>query len=170
MRIETNRLVIRNVEIEDKSQYFKLYNSEFVLKYNCLYSKTLEQIEKFISDHMKDDNVLAVTSKENELLIGMIYLEEDSLRYMVDSIEISFWIGEEYSNKGFMTEGVGEVVDYLLNNGVYKIITARVFSENVFSRALLEKLKFKQEGVLKSAIKNPQGIIFDDVLYARFCE
>lgn len=45
-----------------------------------------------------------------------------------------------------------------------------VIGINIYSRRLLEKLNFKQEGVLKSAIRNPQGIVFDDVLYAKFYE
>ncbi|KSV60730.1 GNAT family N-acetyltransferase [Acetivibrio ethanolgignens] len=168
MRLETQNLVIRNIECKDKKRYFELYNSVFVQRYNCFTEKTVDEIEKYISSHIEDDNVLAVVSKDSEEFIGMIYLDEDSLRYMVDSIEISFWIDEKYSNKGYMTEGVGCLIDYLVDNNICKIISARAFVENCFSRKLLKKLNFEEEGILKRAIRNPQNKIFDDVLYAFF--
>jgi RimJ/RimL family protein N-acetyltransferase len=85
------------------------------------------------------------------------------------SAEIGYWLGEEYWNRGIMTEAVGAVADYGFNMLGMQRIYAEVFEWNVASMRVLEKAGFVREGVLrKSATKNRQTI--DQVMYAKVRE
>ena len=165
--INTKRLIIRNLEEGDVEQYFTLYNSTYVRECNCLQEKNKEECRLYIIDNETNDQNLAICQKDNKL-IGMIYLDEDSLRYDVNSVEISFWIGEHYSQKGFMTEALQAVIDDLFCNKKISSITARVFATNKKSISLLKKMSFDEEGVLKRAVKTPMGFVYDDVLFSLF--
>ncbi len=85
------------------------------------------------------------------------------------SAEIGYWLGEEYWNRGIMTEAVVAIADYGFNMlGMWRVY-AEVFEWNAASMRVLEKAGFVREGVLrKSATKNRQTI--DQVMYAKVRE
>jgi RimJ/RimL family protein N-acetyltransferase len=72
------------------------------------------------------------------------------------SAEIGYWLGENYWNKGVMTEAVREMVSYIfLHFPELKKIYAPVFGFNIASQRVLQKVGFECEGILKqAAIKN----------------
>lgn len=166
MNIQTERLKLSNLEKKYTNQYYQYYNSEHVMKYNCMKSKTKDEIEKYIEKNIANDDIIAITLNSNDLLIGMIYINEDSLRYNVESVEISFWLGIDYINQGYMTEALGSLLNYLFFARNFESITARVFSKNIASLSLLKKLNFNQEGILYRAIKTHNNVVYDDVLFS----
>ncbi|MDR1142154.1 MAG: GNAT family N-acetyltransferase [Planctomycetaceae bacterium] len=76
------------------------------------------------------------------------------------SAEIGYWLGENYWNKGIMTEVVKEMVSYtFLNFPELKKIYATPFCFNIASQRVLQKAGFKCEAILKqAAIKNEKII------------
>jgi RimJ/RimL family protein N-acetyltransferase len=76
------------------------------------------------------------------------------------SAEIGYWLGENYWNKGIMTEVVKEMVSYtFLNFPELKKIYATPFGFNIASQRVLQKAGFKCEAILKqAAIKNEKII------------
>ena len=162
----TERLLLRNIEIKDNTHYLKFVNSEYVQKYNCLSKKNIEQVNDYIERNCQNDNCIVITRENEDVLIGVIIIDEDTLRYNVNSIEISFWLAEEYTKFGYMTEALECIIDYLFTEIKIDSITARVFSKNTQSISLLNKLNFKKEGVLSHAIKAHNNVIYDDVLFS----
>jgi RimJ/RimL family protein N-acetyltransferase len=76
------------------------------------------------------------------------------------SAEIGYWIGENYWNKGIMTEVVKQIVKYAFDNFPLHKIYATVFDFNIASQKVLQKAGFEREAILKqAAIKN--GKIID---------
>lgn len=64
---------------------------------------------------------------------------------------IGYWLGETFQGKGIMSQALEALIDYGFKDlGLHKI-EIRVAEGNAKSRALPERLGFKQEGVLRDA-------------------
>ncbi len=167
IHFETQRLIVRHATAADLDDLFALFNDAEVLRYNCITDTTRERIAQNLE---KGQYKYVIQFKENGKVIGTIGKEEDSLRYGVNSICISYELKTEYTRKGYMYEALSAFLEYAFNTLKVDIVTARVFSANTASLCLLQKLGFTQEGCLKHAIHAPSGIIYDDCLFALFGE
>lgn len=156
--LETKRLIIRNGNKDDIQDIQEFRNSEFVLKYNAMNVSNEEEILKEIS------HSYILYEKYIKKVIGVISIEEDTLRYDVHSKCISYYLNEKYTRQGYMIEALQQVLKELFKEN--DIISARVFVGNDASKKLLEKLGFMHEGTLRHAVKGYQGIIYDDQLYS----
>lgn len=114
--------------------------------------------------------MLAVELKETGKIIGMIYTQEDSLRYGINSKEISYFLRQEQAQKGYMKEALSAWISHLFETENLTCITARSFAPNIASQRLLESLGFQKEGLLRCCVKGFDGIVFDDCLYSLFRE
>jgi RimJ/RimL family protein N-acetyltransferase len=118
-------------------------------------------------NHIKDDQParnLAIVF--NNIVVGNIgcKLQEDVYR---KSIEIGYFVGEEFWGKGITTLAVDLFVDYLINNFQPIRIYAEVFEFNKSSMKVLQKNGFFLESIRrKAAIKN--NLIVDDFVWVKF--
>ncbi len=79
--------------------------------------------------------------------------------------ELGYYLAEEYSGKGIMTEAVKQVCKYVFDNSDIIRIYAEPFAHNIGSCRVLEKAGFQFEGLLRAnAVKN--GAIIDMKMYA----
>jgi ribosomal-protein-serine acetyltransferase len=76
-----------------------------------------------------------------------------------------YWLGEEHQGRGTMTRAVRALVDHALHTWQLHRVEARVAPENVRSRAVLERLGFRQEGTLRQAELVGERYL-DNVVYA----
>jgi len=82
------------------------------------------------------------------------------------SAEIGYWLGEEYWNRGIITEAVIAMTEYAFNTMKMTRVHAEVFMWNTASMRVLEKAGYLREGVLrKSVYKDRQWV--DEVVYAK---
>jgi ribosomal-protein-serine acetyltransferase len=65
--------------------------------------------------------------------------------------EVGYWIDAGHEGRGLAAAAVGALTDHLLARGDLARVQARTGADNVRSRALLERLGFEFEGVLRSA-------------------
>ena len=165
MNLVTERLIIRELKMSDLDRFDPLANSDFVLKYLCMYKMDREGSRQYLQQMIEKQKDFAVALKDTDELIGKIHIDEDHLRYDVNSVDLAYWLGEEYTRKGYMTEALSAFIDYLFEERKYDAITAQSLAPNTASRALLSKLGFVQEGYLRRAIKD-NGIIYDTVLFS----
>ena len=166
LHIETERLILRNAKPEDAEILYPYRESEFVQRYNAMDSRTLEEFRGQLLNDAMDDHAAYIERKDIHQAIGAIWWGEDSLRYKANSLITSYWLGEEHSRRGYMTEAYTALIHYLFLEQKAEVVVARVFSENTASRKLAEKVGFTQEGTLRHAVKGYGGRIFDDVLYS----
>ena len=83
--------------------------------------------------------------------------------------ELGYYLGESYWGKGFATEAVRQICDYIYRNTDIIRIFAEPFAYNTASCRVLEKAGFQLEGLLRSnAVKN--GRILDMKMYAKIRE
>ena len=84
--------------------------------------------------------------RSNNQLVGGITL--DNIRHgPFQSATLGYWLGEEFSKKGIMTEGLNSMIIYANKSIGVSRIEAATLPNNIASRRLLEKCKFKYEGV-----------------------
>ena len=166
MFLETGRLILRNLKEADLQAYLQFRNSEFVLRYNAMAHQSAEQAEEYIRSNLTNDRHVAIAQKGTDAFVGMIFIEEDSLRYKANSLEVAYWLGEPYCAQGIMTEALGALVQHLLSRDDVNSVTARVFADNPGSGKLLRRLGFLQEGHLHQAVLGYDGILHDDLLFS----
>lgn len=66
---------------------------------------------------------------------------------------IGYWMGQQFTGQGYMTEAVGLVVDHAFAAVGLSRIEAACLPENAASRAVLERSGFKYEGVAQSYLQ-----------------
>ncbi|MDQ6813173.1 MAG: GNAT family N-acetyltransferase, partial [Bacteroidota bacterium] len=84
------------------------------------------------------------------------------------SIEIGYFIGEEYWGRGIATCAVSLLIDYIkLHFFDVSRIYAEVFAHNKASMKVLEKNGFHLEGIReKAVVKN--NVVMDDHVWVKF--
>jgi len=83
------------------------------------------------------------------------------------SIEIGYFLGEQYWGKGIATIAVAQLLEFIKSNFNVIRIYAEVFGHNKASMKVLEKNGFHLEGIRKKAvIKN--NVIMDDYVWVKF--
>lgn len=94
--------------------------------------------------------------------VGLV-AKEDVYR---KSMEIGYWIGEEFWGRGIVTEAVGAVTAYGFKYFDIVRIYADVFDWNPASGRVLEKNGYTLEARLRRAVVK-DGIITDALMYAK---
>ena len=80
--------------------------------------------------------------------------------------ELGYYIAEKYWGKGFMTEAVKQLCEYVFTHTDIVRIYAEPFAYNIGSCRVLEKADFQYEGTLRSnAVK--KGKLLDMKMYSR---
>jgi RimJ/RimL family protein N-acetyltransferase len=93
-------------------------------------------------------------------------MKEDVYR---KSVEVGYFIGEEFWGKGIATEAIRQLIEYIQKNFDVVRIYAEVFEYNKASMKVLEKNGFYLECIRrKAAIKNK--IILDDYVWVKLVE
>lgn len=170
MQLETKRLILRQPRTEDAIAYTAIHNSYFVLRYNAMNPTTPERMTKAFQDPEYLENTVFLEEKQTRELIGAIFLEEDSLRYGVASKGLSYFLAETHSRKGYMKEALQAVIDHLFASEGLECVSARAFTVNTASRAMLKSLGFHEDGIIPHCVKGYGGVIFDDAIYTLFAE
>lgn len=166
MQIETDRLILRCAVPADAESYYALWNTPAVLKFNVMKPPTMQQAAAAVEADANADDVLYIALKETGKMIGQVCFEPDGLRYGVKSLIVSYSLMEEYSRRGYMTEALTAAIQYAFQAFQLDMVASRVFSENIPSQRLLEKLGFTKEGKLRYAVRGYDGTVHDDVLFS----
>lgn len=168
MKLETARLILRKPEARDVDDYMEFRNSNFVLRYNAMTPKNREETLTQFTKEVDEWNTFVLEHKELGKVIGVVFTEEDSLRWGVASKELSYFMNEVYSRQGYMKEALFAVISYLFSEEALDCVAARSFAPNVASRKLLESLGFHQDGLIPRCVKGFRDVVFDDTLYSVF--
>ncbi len=161
--LSTERLLLTAPTAEDAPALTRIQNTDFVLRYNAMELWDEERMRGWIEKNAAQQIVLR--RREDRSPIGLVGLAEDSLRYGVDSVELNCYLAEDYARQGYMKEALACILDHLFDAGAERV-AARAFAPNTASRRLLESLGFRQEGLLRRAVRGYGGVVFDDTLYS----
>ncbi|KAL6232066.1 hypothetical protein BDW75DRAFT_218572 [Aspergillus navahoensis] len=84
------------------------------------------------------------------------------------SMELGYWIGEEYWGRGIASEAVVQFVRWVFGQAVFAHVVridAEVFDGNEASKRVLEKAGFVSEGRRRCAVEK-RGVVLDTFVYA----
>lgn len=153
MNIETERLKLRNYEIADLENYFRLKSCKEVWTYSTYIPLTdtiraKEELEKLVSMQATNEFVFcALFEKRNHNYIGeagIISVNKNANRCVVGyNLLPCYW------NKGYATEITRCLIKFAFNDLMYERVEALADEQNIASCRVLEKSGMLREGVLK---------------------
>jgi ribosomal-protein-alanine N-acetyltransferase len=148
-RLETVRLVLRQLQANDENEIFLLRSDQRVNKYLVRQKANgPEDARNFIhkmSGSVSRNETLywAISLKNDPALIGAILYW--NLSAEESRAEIGYEILPDFEGKGFMQEAIARVIEYGFEKMELKTIEAYLDPENQRSVKLLEKNNFKRD-------------------------
>lgn len=150
---ETERLILRKFCEGDVNSFYLYRSNPEVAKYQSWENYQYEEAVSFVQNQMKHDPNIAGTwfqfaiglSETNEL-IGDCALHTPAGEPRI--VEIGFTLDPAYQGKGYASEAVGALLNYIFNSLEKHKVTAFVDVRNEKSIALLERIGMRREGHL----------------------
>lgn len=138
--IETDRLILREIEKKDAKDLYEIASNSKVNKY-MLYSRyrNIEEVEEWISKVEGQSRKFVFQLKDIGKVIGI-----GSIKYKNDknAHELEFTINENYWNQGFATEASKGLITWAIKVQDAKIIVTSHAEENIASGKVLKKCGF----------------------------
>jgi len=169
INLETERLILRKLIIHDCKDYYSHITSDRDIMWawgvHESVDKTEKHIEYLIECYKKKDKYeWGIELKENKKIIGSICTLDNNED--IKSCSLGYQISKHYRNKGYMTEALLCVLNFLLNIVGYNRISGGHASDNPASGRVMEKAGMKHEGTLRQDSKNKDGILINGILYS----
>jgi [ribosomal protein S5]-alanine N-acetyltransferase len=154
--IETKRLTIKPLTYEQLEKYIRMDSSlETELNLNAT-SRTIspelkEALELTILPNAANTskNILfstlwtVISKEENKMVADLCFVGEPNAD---GDVEIGYGTYDEFRNRGFMTEAVGGIIEWAVQQPNIKSIIAGTEKSNIASFTILEKNNFVKYG------------------------
>jgi len=152
-QLETKNLLLRRIHPSDASALFKILADDEVTRFYdddafTDVSKASDQIGAW-ENGFKNKGCIrwGITRKEEDTLIGSCGLYGFHTWYRRASI--GYELARNYWRHGIMTEALSAIINFGFGEMELNRIEAVVMPENTASIIMLEKLRFRNEGLLK---------------------
>ncbi|NDI35566.1 GNAT family N-acetyltransferase [Chengkuizengella sediminis] len=154
--IETERLLLRKMRLEDAVDMFEYASDPEMTKYTSWDThKTVEDSKQFIQMTLekyenKEISTWGIEHKQDQKLIGgcgFVYWNPDHGR-----TEIGYSISRSYWNQGLITEASQALIKFAFDKMKVNRVEARCNVENVGSERVMQKLGMTYEGILREQI------------------
>jgi ribosomal-protein-alanine N-acetyltransferase len=150
--LHTKRLDLIEIRQNHLNDLYKLFGDKYVTRfYNLLPFKNEQEGQKLLDWFRSryEENLgirwgIALQGQQN--IIGTIGFNNFTKKHRASlgyDLQTVFW------NNGFMTEALQVVINFGFSQLEINRIEAEVMQDNVASERLLEKLKFRKEGILR---------------------
>lgn len=169
--IETERLFLRNLSLNDLPELYSLRTNERVTFHlNRAPDKSLEatkaKLEEIVHLQEKNDAVFwVITLKENPAKmignIGYWHIVKEHYR-----AEVGYLLHPDHWQKGIMKEALVSVVEYGFLKMNLHSIEANINPANTASGKLLESCGFNKEAYHKENFFY-DGVFYDTIIYSR---
>lgn len=151
--LETDRLILRRLTIDDLDALFALYRDPEIRKYfpegTLTYAETREELEWFLNGHPHHPQLglWATILKETGQFIGRCGL----LPWTIDGrqeVEVAYLLDKAVWGQGLATEAAQAILDYAFKQLGYSRIIVLVDRENAASIRVASKIgmTFEKEG------------------------
>ena len=151
--LETDRLILRRLTIDDLDALFALYRDPEIRKYfpegTLTYEETKDELEWFLNGHphYPQLGLWATILKETDQFIGRCGL----LPWTIDGrqeVEVAYLLAKEVWGQGLATEAAQAIVHYAFEQLGYSRIIVLVDRENAASIRVATKIgmTFEKEG------------------------
>ncbi len=173
VKIEGQRIFLRPVTLEDAKELLPMYADESIYQFRPgMPRKTVAAVEKLIRRGQQDlskeslqDKLSAVVyfvivDKSSRRLLGVMEVFHMDTR--VEQVEIGYTLIPEFQNKGYVSEAIGILTDFLVFQVGFNRVRATVYVKNAASCRVLEKNGFTFEGTERQG-EFWQGMGFVDI-------
>ncbi|MCQ4138302.1 GNAT family N-acetyltransferase [Chryseobacterium sp. EO14] len=169
MHLETERLLIRDLTLDDKQAVFNYRSDAEANKFQSWIPKTLEDVEQFIQKNNKEFNQpeswyqVLITEKDTKAVIGDIGIHFFGAENL--QAELGITLNKDFQGRGYASEALKGVINFLFSDLKKHRIMASIDPENIDSLKLMERIGFRKEGHFVKSLfwKNNWT---DDVIYA----
>jgi [ribosomal protein S5]-alanine N-acetyltransferase len=154
-RLETKRLVLREMRPEDAEAIFAIYGDEEVMRYRDVLALTcLEEAQHFLEQmrsrcEQEEEMHWGITLKGEERLVGSCGY---SWHLGHPFGAIGYDLARRYWKQGIMTEAIGALLHFGFEVRNLHRVEARVRMGNEASMRLLQQLGFQEEGLLRECL------------------
>jgi RimJ/RimL family protein N-acetyltransferase len=167
--IETKRLLLRPIQIEDAELIFKYRSDSITNLYQGWIPKNITDVFDFINNGASSViNIpgtwfqLVILKVEDSKLIGDIgihFIDPEGLR-----VELGCTLDKDYFRNGFATEALIEIIDFLFNTLIKHRIETSIDPRNTKSIRLVERIGLRRESLFpKKILLNNEWV--DDLVY-----
>lgn len=169
MELETKRLIIRPISENDREELFYYRSDKEANKYQGWIPESIKDVDVFIDKASQQLDVpetwfqLVLVDKIEQRIIGDIgvhFLDKANRQ-----VEIGCTLNKGFQNKGYATEAVERVLDFLfVDLKKHRVITS-IDPDNKSSIRLVERIGFRKEAhFIESLYLNGKWV--DDLVYA----
>lgn len=168
--LETDRLVLRKIELTDAQSVFDHWLSDDRVMDNLIkgahksVSETIERVTEIVSKYDTQEFCYwGIELKASGELIGAIDLF--NFDNMTENCDVGYSIGYKWWNKGYGTEALRAVIKFGFRHMKIHKISAAHNTDNPASGKIMRKVGMKQEGTIKHMIRNAKNNYKDCVVY-----
>jgi len=167
--LETQRLRLHKIGMQDQNEFLHLRSSRIVMKYiDRPLAKTKHDILQLIEMMVEliDTNqglTWTISLPEDPKMIGTVHLWKISREN--HRAEIGYLLHPDFQGRGLMTECLKAVISYGFNELKLHSIEANVNPNNLASIRVLEKCGFVREGYYKENYFY-EGKFLDSAIYS----
>ena len=168
-RLETGRLVLREIVPADAEDLFRIFSDEETMRYwSCRPYTSVDQAHRLIEALAKvrfaDAGInWAITLRGDERLIGKCGYNE--WRKAHRRGDISYILSPEQRGKGIVSEALGAMLDYGFDHMNLHSVEAGVTPGNDASTRMLQRLGFRLEGHFRENFLTERGFV-DSLIYS----
>lgn len=151
--LETDRLLLRELQDSDSTDLYEIFSSEKVTKYYGMFPVTsieavIHMINNFAEGFKEQRSIRwGIVEKSSGKVIGTCGFHNINKRHY--RAEIGYELSDIYWNHGYMKEALQTIISFGFEEMNYKRIEGLIYPGNYSSRKSLEKLGFKEEGLLR---------------------
>lgn len=176
MKLKTGRLILRDIEKDDKDDLYELFTEDFIKTYEAhLRVNSIADVEKYIQFQMDNASssfrthyFFMIELQETGEFLGLIgysFVEDMTLNGKKGHImEFEYYLLEKHWGKGYMTEALKKTIAVAFKDRS----VVKVFAQCHTTNAKSEKVMIKS-GMRKSPIqpkpKAYNGIFMENVRY-----
>lgn len=168
-RIITDRLIIRLAKPEDAEAIYAYRSDVLENQYQGWHPGSVEEVRDYIENMPQTMDMadicfqFAIISMDKDCLIGdmgIVFTNHDRMQ-----AEIGCTLNKDYQGKGYATEALEGMVNYLFGTlDKHRVITS-IDPRNVASIRLVERLGFRKEAHFRESYYL-RGEWVDDIIYA----
>ena len=164
--LETERLLLREWQVEDANDVYAYAKSELVgpragWKPHTSVDESKEIIAMFIRAH----DTLAIVNKQNNTVVGSIGLHKTRKTMHETDFELGYVLSEDYWGQGIIPEAAKAVIAYAKEELGCKRMLVAHFPGNEQSKRVIEKLGFTYAEKQEAAYQRYDGVMMDEFVY-----
>ncbi|WP_075602075.1 GNAT family N-acetyltransferase [Saccharicrinis aurantiacus] len=167
LELRTERLLLRPIKASDAAEIFTYRSDAETNKYQGWIPETIEDVGSFVAKVSTEINIsdtwfqFVIIDIKTSTIIGDVGI------HFIDAAqaEIGCTLAKNQHGKGYASEALKAVIDYLFHTLNKHRIIASIDPLNMSSISLVERLNFRKEAHFKESLFI-NGEWVDDIVYA----